>query len=58
MIRLLADANLWSFSTEARIDGTVVFKLKTPFSESVESLLLRDSLDEEVSAVINMFFGI
>jgi hypothetical protein len=58
MIRLLADANLWSFSTEARIDGTVVFKLKTPFSESVESLLLRDSLNEEVSAVINMFFGI
>ncbi len=58
MIRLLADANLWSFSTEARIDGTVVFKLKTPFTESVESLLLRDPIDEEVTAVINMFFGI
>jgi hypothetical protein len=57
MIRLLADANLWSFSTEARIDGTVVFKLKTPFTESVESLLLRDSIDEEVTTIINIFFS-
>ena len=58
MIRLLADANLWSFSSEAAIDGTVAFTLKTPLIQNVEEYLLRDQLDEEIIEIIKIFFDI
>lgn len=58
MIRLLADANLWSFESVAAIDGTVTFTLKTPLIQSVEEYLLRDGFDEEILEIIKMFFDI
>ncbi len=58
MIRLLADANLWSFSTEAAIDGTVTFTLKTPLIQSVEEYLLRDPAEEDIISIINMFLSL
>ena len=58
MIRLLADANLWSFESVASIDGTVTFKLKTPLIQSVEECLLRDSADEEILEIIKIFFDL
>lgn len=58
MIRLLADANLWSFESIAAIDGTVTFKLKTPLIQSVEEYLLRDSFNEEILEIIKIFFAL
>ncbi len=58
MIRLLADANLWSFASVAAIDGTVTFTLKTPLIQNVEEYLLRDPAEEDIISIINMFLSL
>ncbi len=56
MVRLLAEGNLWDFTSDIELGGGFTLSISVPRVGSVDSYLIRDSRPKELVDIVSVFF--